>query len=205
MPTKKTPVQRVLFRAQLYIGMGEDPPGSNTGKFVRECQRYTWLSGTGWPWCVAFCQRVFAECGYKLPWGSAGAYDIYDRAKKAGWTKRTPKPGDIAIWNIGAGHASIVKSYDAKAKIVTTIDGNVSDRVIVCHRLLEDARGFIRHPKLKVHPQPMTVPKQKPPKKEKVTSASGDSVVVKNGLLHGWLAKVSGNPWSPPNQDRKKK
>jgi hypothetical protein len=35
--------------------------------------------------------------------------------------------------------------------------------------------------------KPLTVPKPKT-----------------SGLLHGWLAKVSGNPWNPPNQDRNK-
>jgi len=198
MPTKKTPVQRVLFRAQLYIGRGEIPPGSNTGPFVRECQRYTWLPGTGWPWCVAFCQRVFAECGLKLPWGSAGAYDIYDRAKKAGWAKRTPKPGDIAIWNFGTGHASIVRRV--LGSYVETIDGNVGDKVSVCTRPISETRGFIRHPGLTAK-KPVVVPPVKKPKKEVVGSASGTTKTVTTSAL--W-ALFQSMPWIPANQDRKK-
>jgi hypothetical protein len=180
--------------------MGEDPRGSNTGKFVIGCQRYTWLPGTGWPWCVAFVQRVFAEVNLKLPWGSAGAWDLYERAKKAGWAKKVPKPGDIAIWNIGSGHASIVRRV--LGDYVETIDGNVGDKVTLCRRSVVLARGFIRHPGLTL--APVDVPDVKPPKKETVGSASGDPVIVYRGMLHGWLAKASGNPWNPPNQDRKK-
>jgi uncharacterized protein (TIGR02594 family) len=187
--------------AQKYIGQTEVPLGSNSGAFVRACQRYTWLKGTGWPWCVAFVQRCFAESGRKLSWGTAGAHDLYERGKAAGWAKKSPRANDIAIWNVGSGHASIVERYDPATGNVITIDGNSGDRVKRCLRNIKYARGFIRVP---IAPTPQ--PKVKRPKSQIVTSESGAKVAVRTGgLLHGWLAKVSGNPWNPPNQDRKKK
>jgi hypothetical protein len=195
---KFTPAQRVIARAQLYVGMHEEPSGSNSGAFVRKCQSFTWLKGTGWPWCVAFCQRVFAECGFKLPWGSAGAWDLYAYARRAGWTKKIPKPGDIAIWNFGTGHASIVRRVLGTA--VETIDGNVGDKVSICVRPIAEARGFIRNPAFTTKTPP-PVPKVKKPKKEIVGSASGAQVVAYTSPLWRLLQSA---PWIPANQSRKK-
>jgi uncharacterized protein (TIGR02594 family) len=186
--------------AKRYIGKAEVPIGSNSGAFVRACQRYTWLAGTGWPWCVAFVQRCFAESGRKLPWGTAGAYDLYARGKAAGWAKKTPKANDIAVWNVGAGHASIVERYDPVSGNVITIDGNSIDQVRRCLRHISHARGFIRVP-VKAKPQP----KAKKPKAEVVTSASGSEVVVYSSRLRKILAATGiGNFTQPANQDRQK-
>ena len=193
-----TPTQRVIARAQLYIGQHEDPMGSNRGAFVQKCQSFTWLRGTGWPWCVAFCQRVFTECNLKLPWGSAGAWDLYARAQKVGWTHRIPKVGDIAIWNFGTGHASIVRRVLGNS--VETIDGNVGDKVSVCTRPISEARGFIRHPGLTAK-KPVVVPPVKKPKKEVVGSAAGTTKTVTTSAL--W-ALFQSMPWIPANQGRKK-
>jgi hypothetical protein len=199
----RTPAQRVIARAQIYIGMHEEPLGSNSGPFVKKCQSFTWLPGTGWPWCVAFCQRVFAECGLKLPWGSAGAWDLYGLALKAGWTTQKPAPGYIAIWNIGSGHASIVRRVLGNE--VETIDGNVSDKVSVCIRPIKEARGFIRHPQLAAKPKPKLLPedKIKKPVAEVVGSASGKSVIVYSSRLRAILARTGiGSFTIPANQER---
>src|SRR4051794_34480394 len=124
-----TAVKAVLDRARGYIGQHEVPMGSNRGAFVQECQHHTFLGGTGWPWCAAFCHRVFDEAKLPFPYKSASAYGMYAWAQKAGWARTTPAPGMLAVVNEGAGHICIVESYDTKTRVVTSIDGNVSNQV----------------------------------------------------------------------------
>ncbi|HMA26090.1 MAG: CHAP domain-containing protein [Solirubrobacterales bacterium] len=193
-----SPADAVLVHASAYIGNHEEPMGSNDGSFVRECFKHTWLKFKAIPkgkayWCVAFVQRVFDECGLSWPWKTAGAYDFGDRGTQAGWAHKLPKPADVAVWNIGDGHASIVRSYDAKTGLVTTIDGNVSDRVMLCTRPIAEARCFIRHPSLHSKPKPAPAP-PKPPLWEVLTSQSGKSVVVyrnRRSKVLAWLGKQS--------------
>lgn len=190
--------QKIVNKAASYNGQHEEPPHSNAGAFVVACFTYTWLKFRQIPrgkayWCVAFVQMVFAKCGLKLPWGTAGAYDLYARGKAAGWAVAIPKMGDIGIWNIGDGHANVVNGYNAKTRVVTTWDGNVSDRVGLHHYSINQARGFLRHPSLRAKPKPVIPPKKKPkqakqPLYEVLSSASGKSVVVYRGT---WVKVVS--------------
>jgi hypothetical protein len=92
-------------------------------------------------------------------------------------------------------------SYDALTTTPHNRDGVYRKRRIV----RRSSVTIIRLPGLAKPVDPLAIaamnrltpkPKPKPEPKRKRTSGSG--------LLHGWLAKVSGNPWSPPNQDRKK-
>ncbi len=198
---KTSPAKRVVNRAGLWIGQKEVPPGSNDGPFVRECFEHTWLKFSAIPkgkayWCIAFIMRVFDACGFPFPWKTAGAFDMYDRAKAAGWTVLTPKPGDVAIWNIGDGHGSIVLGYDPVAKAVHSIDGNVSDQVKVCVRPISEARGFIRHEALRTIEKPAKPAKQ--PLYEILSSASGHSAVVYRSTWAKAIVWLRGKKWAGP-------
>ncbi len=58
---------RALERARTYVGVKEQPPGSNRGKHIdRWCR---WANGlVGYPWCAAFtCGMVREACGRIVP------------------------------------------------------------------------------------------------------------------------------------------
>lgn len=187
-----SPVERVLQRARGYIGQHEQPMGSNTGPFVLACQRSTSLGGTRWPWCGAFCDRVFTEEGVPFPASAptASAFGMYAWAKKVGWTISKPKPGALAVVNAGAGHICIVESYDPETGTVTSIDGNVSDSVARRRRHIGEFRGFIWNPVLsKTKPAP---PKTRTPWWMVVTSESGHAKVVYRGPLAKTLEHLPG-------------
>lgn len=158
------------------LGVHEDPPGSNTGQRVRYYQSHTWLPGTRWPWCAAFADTAWeVGGGYKLPWPSAGAHDLGNRAHAHGWTVPVSKliPGDLLDWNVGSGHLSIFLSYDKARGVIKSIDGNVSDRVAYRERSAALLRYGIHVPE-----KPAPIPPAKPPRYEVVTSESGTERVV---------------------------
>ncbi len=156
----------------------EIPLGSNRGPRVEYYQSFDWIPGGGYPWCVDFVQAAWAEgAGQPLPWKTAGAYDLLDRAKKqGGWTcpLSLAVPGDIIVWNIGSGHASMLRvPWKGGNGLVATVDGNVSDRVDLRERPASLVRGVVHIPEHMVTP-----PKVKPPMFEVVGSESGHSVIV---------------------------
>lgn len=164
------------------VGVKEEPLGSNTGKRVREYQSRTWLPGTGWPWCAAFVCAAWEAAGSKLPWPSAGAWDLGNRARAAGWAVTAPgalTPGDIVTWKSGAGHVSLFLKYNAKADTVFTVDGNVSNRVDYRERSRSLARDLIHVPE---KPVKLPVP-AKPPVFEVVTAEDGQKVIYTSGAL----------------------
>lgn len=141
--------QKTLTWAVNEIGTKEIPPGSNTGARVLWYQRNgTWLSGTGWPWCVAF-----ANCAVRFGGGfdgldrTAGAWDALARAGKKGWASTNPKvvmPGDLVVFNTGSGHIAVVERVENDT--VYSVDGNASDQVKRCERPLSSVKGFICWP-----------------------------------------------------------
>jgi hypothetical protein len=184
--------QKALKFAQDHLGEHELPSGSNTGPFVLLCQRATWLAGTKWPWCVAFVHLAWKESGQTLPWRTAGSFDLLKRARKAGWAVSIEKaiPGDACVWNIGAGHCSMLESFDARAKMVHTIDGNWGDKVARVAHPVSQLRGCVH-----IHESADARPAKpaKPPMFEVVTSASGTSKVIWSGTrkgLTGALARL---------------
>jgi len=77
---------KALRSALQDIGVKEQPNGSNSGPRIVTYQRATWLPGTGWPWCVAFCLYHLQKAGgFILPYRGAGAYAYLDWARANGW------------------------------------------------------------------------------------------------------------------------
>lgn len=131
-----------------HVGEHEEPLGSNTGRFVRECQAASWLKGTGWAWCVATWLRAWEVAGYQLPYKGAGAYATLDWYRKnvPSWVvpPSLARPGSAVIFNIGSGHlATLVKPVKMGDTTVTTIGGNESDMVKETTRPLSLVRGFV--------------------------------------------------------------
>lgn len=146
--------EAALRAAVADLGEHEVPMGSNTGAYVRSCQRESWLGGTGWPWCRAAVLKWRKQGGDKPGDLSPGAWDALNRARKRGealapeqWRKVVP--GDEVIWNIGSGHSSLVEKVTLLPSgdvVVTSIDGNSGDAVRRCQRGLNQVRGFIAWP-----------------------------------------------------------
>lgn len=188
MPTKYPRHEGVVAWAEREFGTSEQPPGSNTGERVRFYQSHTWLPGTGWPWCAAFVCAAWEEGGKrKLPWPSAGAWDMGNRARASGWAVRSPTelvPGDIVVWAFGQGHVSIFLGYHAAARTIRTIDGNVGDKVDHRERPLSQVRDLIHVPEIAATVSPKTT---KPPvfqvvtgEHEKVIYVSGARAIGKH-------------------------
>lgn len=141
-----TTTDRILEIAAREIGVHEEPWGSNTGRRVREYQATTFLRGSYWPWCVAFCQWVYVKAGIPLPYRSAGVYDLLRWARSRGWVTSNPQPGDLVCFQIGAGHMGIVERIEGA--YVHSIDGNASDQVKRCSRPRHQVAGYIHAPGL---------------------------------------------------------
>ena len=173
---------KVVKLAAAEIGVVEQPNGSNSGPRVREYQAATWLGGTGWPWCAAYCCWLWQKAGFTLSYRGAGAYKWYDEgAQHVGRKIRRDQwaqviPGDGVVFRVGSGHIGIVEKVTADA--VQSIDGNVSNEVDRRTRPLSSVYGFVG---LAEKPSPTAKP-PKAPAWEVVTSASGHKVIYFSGL-----------------------
>lgn len=116
-------VKQVLDIARKELGTKESPANSNNVKYN------TWfygrpVSGSTYPWCMAFVQWVFDQAGMKLPYLTASCSGLLEwcRKNRPSWVVKSPKPGDIVIYNFG--HTGIVEAT-GKGEI-TAIEGNTS-------------------------------------------------------------------------------
>lgn len=173
--------EQVVAWLEKNVGQHEQPMGSNTGPFVVQCQRSTWLAGSRWPWCVAAWVKAWTVAGYKLPYKGAGAYAMLDwyRAHAPKWVVplSLAEPGAAVILNIGAGHcATLAKKYVSGGH-VECIDGNWGDQVARTEHPVSLIRGVIDPPE-----KPLgKIPPAKRAKWEVVTSASGHSKLLYAG------------------------
>ena len=123
MPTGKD----VLAVAISQLGTKEKPANSNRVKYN------TWyygkeVSGSGYPWCMAFVQWCYQMAGVRLPLktASCGALLRFYKTTDPACFITDPQPGDIVIFDFPGGadtdHTGIFES--AAGNMVTTIDGN---------------------------------------------------------------------------------
>lgn len=91
---------RALARAKKYVGVKENPPGSNHGPLIDQwCVTTNGIRG-GYPWCLAFVHAMYASQGVKL--GGFGLVQAFDNwAGKNGYLVKRPFKGDIICydWN----------------------------------------------------------------------------------------------------------
>jgi len=121
-------VKQLLDIARAQLGITEQPAGSNKVKYN------TWyygraVSGSAYPWCMAFVQWCCHEAGVTLPVKTASCGALMRAAKKAGcWETKGFRAGDVVIYNFPGGaatdHCGIIESADKST--VTAIEGNTS-------------------------------------------------------------------------------
>jgi cell wall-associated NlpC family hydrolase len=108
--------------------------GNNRGPRVQEYQKATWLSGTGWPWCMAFVQWCFREAGLVLPNRTASVGEFAAWADKVGAVVQRPFRGDVVCFNFDSndwpdhiGFVSRVLSLRPTGfYLLKTVEGNTS-------------------------------------------------------------------------------
>ncbi len=134
----------VLDVSSLEVGVLEDPPGSNSGKRVREYQRTVNISA-GDPWCVAFVFWCHGQAAVKLgiinPMAkncrTGGVLDLWNRARETGVLTITTaqaqddpslvRPGMIFIISTGNGHGHTGIVSRVVGQQMETIEGNTND------------------------------------------------------------------------------
>lgn len=124
---------RSLQIAETFLGVKEDPIGSNRGPEVNKFLASVGL-GPGYPWCMAFVyycvSKAAAELGLPNPLVmTGGVMDQYERspARKLSNRDSGVKPGDVGIMRFanGNGHTFFVRTKPSG--LVNTIEGNTND------------------------------------------------------------------------------
>lgn len=150
--------KRALEKARGEIGVKERPAGSNSGFRVSQYQAATSLGGTGWPWCAALVNWAFEQADRPLVElkRSASVPVLLNEAKKLGWVKTVPEPGDLACFQFPPAdptpdHIGFVDRVDGNT--LFTIEGNTSmssdsngGEVMARIRSMSQVQGLIRVP-----------------------------------------------------------
>jgi hypothetical protein len=144
------PGLRALAQARRFVGVAEQPAGSNRTPFGR------WFGADGEPWCAMFlsyCFKVGAGlvlCGGVTgpgvtPNGCAYVPTLERWLRDTGQWVGAPRQGDIAVFNWDGGpsdHAGIVE-HAADGRF-TSIEGNSGNRVARRDHAVGEAVGFGR-------------------------------------------------------------
>lgn len=178
----------VVRQALSHRGETEHPPHSNQGEFVELCQRATFLSGTGWPWCAAFICLIAKQVGRPLSYPSASAHGLGSHYGLITDHHRW-EPGMVVDFNIGTGHTGVLVSVEGE--FVKTVDGNWSDSVEEHLSPLSQVRGVWAIPGVIYAQTHATSPPPKLPPFVVATSAHGHRKIVfraqKKAGLVAWL------------------
>lgn len=113
--------------------------GCMTSASTGQCKAYT--DGHAEAWCADFVSWVYKQAGTPFTTGESGgwripsvlALDDYLSAKQLHFlksdTSQTPQPGDVIIMNDGGSRMHTGLVYTVKGETITTIEGNVNDKV----------------------------------------------------------------------------
>jgi hypothetical protein len=137
----KTRGEKALKRALRYIGVQENPPGSNCQPF----SRYFGMPCV--PWCALFVSKNFDLNGdKKLPWTNVAAVSsILEWGQRTGNISRTPRKGYVFILKgNGQSHTGIVRSVNGNQ--YTTVEGNYDNSVRSVTRKITPITYFVRVP-----------------------------------------------------------
>lgn len=118
----------VLKIAVQEIGIKESPAGSNRVKYNTAFYGRE-VSGSAYPWCMAFVWWVFQQAGFNLL-KTASCTALTNAYKKAGqWVDYGLKPGDIVMFDF-TGQKKITQHVGIVERVsnglVYTIEGNTS-------------------------------------------------------------------------------
>ena len=130
--------------AKNYLGVSEQPSGSNSGRMVRVFLRHSGLSA-GYAWCSSFVWYVVDNWGMysgKRPSNMAYVPSVESWAHKhhATVARSNALPG-MAVTVNGGGHIAII--IKRIGNIIITIGGNESDRVKKTTRTLQSVNQVI--------------------------------------------------------------
>ena len=122
--------------ATSYIGLTEDPLGSNRGGYIDSLQQLFGFRAA--PWCAMFASDVSRRGNVQTPqvW-SARAIDFAVRGYSYRlsdiiYNRYAPKPGDYLVkTRRGGNHVDIFTEWDADNRSGKVLGGNVSDAVTV--------------------------------------------------------------------------
>lgn len=153
--------------AKRYIGVREEPPGSNLGprggRYARIIEKWQrWCNGlTGYPWCAAFvCGMVQELYKLKVPEPRAASVGFFEGwAARIGAIVKRPLAGDIVTYRWDSDdwpdHVGFVDKVLAVRWVggrfvgtIRTIEGNVGGQVKVCYRSARRCKFIRLNPKM---------------------------------------------------------
>ena len=120
-----TPNQRVVATAARYIGVRENPMGSNQGTLINKWGAHWGYPNGGVPWCGIFASAVLREAGV-TDVSNPGTALICQQGKANGWTTNKPVPGALIVWC--GTHVGILVD-ELSPGVWATIEGNHGDQV----------------------------------------------------------------------------
>ncbi len=126
-----------------YVGLKEDPRGSNRGPDIDQ-----FTGGRAEPWCGHFVSFLFDAVGRPLPnyrkpsptqHNDYASVTFMERVfSEHDWLVRTPEPGDVAFYpsrgrsDSGPGrHVDLVVAVDPMARTYDAVSGNWGDGVVL--------------------------------------------------------------------------
>ena len=122
---------KIIKKATSYIGIKENPAGSNKVKFNTDYYGRA-VKGSSYPWCCTFVWDIFRLAGASELFFGGGktAYcpDVENYYKKHDQWHSTGQVGDLCLMDFGKGRAShigIVEKVNDNGTY-TTIEGNTS-------------------------------------------------------------------------------
>lgn len=136
-----SPGERVATTAERYVGVRENPLGSNRGNPYPDRWQRPWGLGYGWPWCGAFAAAMYTTAGVddeKIAHPSTA--EIYRRAKSARAIITRPIPGAMILWP--GKHVGIVVR-DLGGGVCLTVEGNSGDSVAYRRRAYGPGSGVV--------------------------------------------------------------
>lgn len=130
---------KALRNAKVYIGVKENPPGSNRGPLIDRWNRAA-CGMVGVYWCASFVHGMYLAVGKNLP-GGASVLNVRVWAQSAGDIVNRPLAGDLVCFEFGEGawdygdHIGIVERVLALrwgngkfTGLIQTIEGNTSEQ-----------------------------------------------------------------------------
>lgn len=130
----------IINKALTYLGIKEDPPGSNNVIFNTAYYGRT-INHPDYHWCVVGVWYTFRECGaadlFFDGGKTASCASLWDWAKRKNLTVKSPARGDLVLFdwdgNGKANHVGIIKAVRSDGTL-DTVEFNVGDAVREMHR-----------------------------------------------------------------------
>lgn len=178
----------IIALAKTQLGVTEEPPGSNNVKYNSAFYGHP-VNGAEYMWCVVFIWWLFRElgatnlfCGGNL---TASCDYVRNWAKQNNqWVTDNYQPGDLVLfdWNTDGYLDHIGLVIEVNGNALTTIEGNVSERVGQCTRSGITMVGAYRP---RYTQKTDTKPEERPDTKPDKTA---DSYTVVAGDTLSWIA-----------------